>query len=90
MVLEVGPNFLEGMRPVHLPTHPQVSSPQGPAWGKMEVLVALGALPSTHTHSPDLHLSTHREVPSRPMLTLSEPAPSFPVSEPRPYSSHAL
>ena len=51
MVLEVGPNFLEGMRPVHLPTHPQVSSPQGPAWGKMEVLVALGALPSTHTHT---------------------------------------
>ena len=50
-VLEVGPKFLEGMHPVYLPTHPQVSSPQGPAWGETEVPVTMGALPSTHTHT---------------------------------------
>ena len=49
-VLEVGPKFLEGMHPVHLPTHPQVSSPQGPAWGKTEVLWPWGPYP-LHTHT---------------------------------------
>ena len=61
-VLEVGPKFLEGMHPVYLPTHPQESSPQGPAWGKTEVPVAMGALPSTQTHSPDLRLLTGRSL----------------------------